>query len=171
MLEWLEVKSITELKKLGNFRIVKKTIKDDLCNFFIGESSNEKNIVEMIKINSSSWDGLYNKIVSFKHLINQYSDKNEKIDEIKSKITFSRDDSIEYFKTQEDELIFYLLEMDGKKRSQKLFITKKCFTSESEAKKWRNKISKKIHPDKTKNKNATKASAKLNQLYKEMIGQ
>ncbi|MGL5766697.1 MAG: hypothetical protein ACRCX8_13755, partial [Sarcina sp.] len=77
---------------------------------------------------------------------------------------------IEYFKSEEDRLLFYILEMDGEKRSENLGITRSCFLSKKNAQKWRNEISKKVHPDKTNNPKAQKAAAKINQLYKEMIG-
>lgn len=164
ILNWLKVNSVDELKALGNIKEVRSIIKHDLIEFFNGQKSKEKNICEMIKITSNSWSGLYDKICALRNFMSSLNDKDEKKDH------GNLEDNIEYFKTEEDEIIFYLLEMEGKSRSEKLGITRGCFRDKEVAKLWRNNIYKKIHPDKTKNKNASKAAAKLNQLYKEMIG-
>lgn len=165
-MKWLNVSSIDELKLLGNMKEVRKIIKYDLVEFFSGQKSKEKNIVEMIKITSNSWVGLYDKICALKNFMSILDDKYQ-LDNNTSK---HYENNIEYFKTEEDQIIFYLLEMDGKSRSEKLGITRECFIDKKYAKTWRNNIYKKIHPDKTNNKKATEAAAKLNQLYKEMIG-
>lgn len=166
MLKWLNVSSVDELKSFGNMKEVRTIIKCDLVEFFSGQKSREKNIVDMIKITSNSWVGLYDKICALKNFMLILDDKYQ-IDKNTSK---HYENNIEYFKTEEDEIIFYLLEMDGKARSEKLGITRECFIDKKHAKIWRDNICKKIHPDKTNNKKATEAAAKLNQLYKEMIG-
>lgn len=167
-MNWLYVKSIEELKAFGKMKDVKKLVKKDLAEFFKKQKSADQNITEMIKITSGSWVGLYNKICALREFMNTIKVDNSLIE--KDVVNESKATEIKYFKSEEDEIIFYLLEMEGKKRSEKLGITRACFINEKEAKKWRNRISKKIHPDKTNNKNATEATAKLNQLYKEMIG-
>ena len=69
-----------------------------------------------------------------------------------------------------DEYIFYLLELEGELRMQKLGINKSHFTNKKKAKQWRDKISKEIHPDKSDHKKAEEAMAKLNSIYEAMIG-
>ena len=73
-----------------------------------------------------------------------------------------------YFKSAEARYIFYLLEVDGPKRAKALNIKKIHYSNKNEAKKWRDGIAKKIHPDVCKHKEAAKAISKLNQLYEEM---
>ncbi|WP_297519974.1 hypothetical protein [uncultured Clostridium sp.] len=161
-MEWLNASNVKELKKLGKMRDVQNSIKVDLENYFKEKKSKDKNIIGIIKITSNSWDGLLDKIIALKDFLNQFD---------KDKIECNEEnESIEYFKTEEDKIIFALLELEGRKRNNILGITRKCFMSEKDAKVWRNNLSKKIHPDKSKNKYATMASAKINQLYTEMVG-
>ena len=60
-----------------------------------------------------------------------------------------------YFKSKEDEYIFYLVELDGELQQEK-------------AKKWRNSIITVIHPDASSHPNVNDATAKLNEIYKRM---
>ena len=60
--------------------------------------------------------------------------------------------------------------MDGKRRSEKLGITRKCFLNKEEARKWKNNILKSIHPDKVSHKYSNEAVAEINQLFEEMVG-
>lgn len=164
LMDWLNVNNIEDIKKFGTLNEVKKIIKNDLKVYFSGVKSKDKNIIEMISVKSSSWIGLLDKIKALKIFVNEFSD-------IKNNETYNSDAyNDDYFKSKTDEYIFYLLEMDGKQRAEKLKISRNCYLSISAAKKWRNKIAKELHPDKSNHKKATQAAAKLNQLYKEMIG-
>lgn len=159
-MEWLNVRDKDELMELSkvngkkNFVNIKKIIKRDLVEFIKNHGYKEKASLEMIKITSASWSGLYDRICIFRDMIQALEVGNK----------------FDYFKSEEDEIIFYVLEMDGKKRSDKLGITRKCFMDKEEARKWKNNILKIIHPDKINNKYATDAVAEINQLYKEMVG-
>ncbi|MGL4991485.1 MAG: hypothetical protein ACRCYE_14565 [Sarcina sp.] len=188
-MEWLNVKNRQELEKLSlvngkrNLNRMKLIIKTDIKNYIKEHGFKEKAAFEMINLKSSSWAGLYDRICIFKDMINTFSSNkayvvNENLSELESNKEEKYNDveaikeirEIEYFKSEEDRLLFYILEMDGKKRSENLGITRSCFLSKKNAQKWRNEISKKVHPDKTNNPKAQKAAAKINQLYKEMIG-
>lgn len=162
-MKWLHVNNIEEIKSFGNLNEVKKIIKNDLKKYFNGLESKDKNIIEMISVKSSSWVGLLDKVKALRIFINEFSEVS----------TITNSGEIyegEYFKSRTDEYVFYLLEMDGKKRAEKLAINRKCYINAVEAKKWRNKIAKELHPDKSNHEKATEATAKLNQLYKEMVG-
>lgn len=158
-MEWLRVQSVAELQELSKVRgkrslnNIRRIIKADLRNYVIETGIKDKSAQEMISITSNSWDGLYNKICLFRNMIDSYSNSN-----------------IDYFKSKEDELIFYILEMDGKRRSEKLGITRKCFLNKEEARKWKNNILKSIHPDKVSHKYSNEAVAEINQLFEEMVG-
>ena len=52
----------------------------------------------------------------------------------------------------------------------KLGITPTLFSSQKAAKKWRDKISKAIHPDHCSHEKANEAMAQLNALYHQMTG-
>ncbi|MGL4450153.1 MAG: hypothetical protein ACRCTZ_03040 [Sarcina sp.] len=172
-MRWLRVNDKKELQELAKvykknpFINLKKEIKNDLKTLIETHGYKEKKALEMFQITSGTWDGLFDRVKIFRDLMSNLNFKKESLIDISTnKESLDRD----YFKSEEDEIIFYILEMEGKKRSAKLGITRKCFIDSNEAKKWRGKLALKIHPDKLKNKNAAKATAKLNQLYKEMIG-
>ena len=172
-MRWLDIKTKDELVVLSKiyskspFVNIRLEIKKDLESLIKKHGYKEKTSLEIFKITSGTWTGLFNKIVIFRDILYSLNKTNTKAS---NTILIQSNSEINYFKSEEDALIFYILEMDGKKRSEKLGITRNCFVNKSAAKKWRAKISLKIHPDKTQNKNATKAAAKLNQLYSEMIG-
>ena len=162
-MEWLRVQSIAELQELSkvkgkkNINNIRRIIKADLKNYVVESGVKDKSAQEMINITSNSWDKLYQKICVFRDMIDSYSNSNP-------------NPNLDYFKSKEDELIFYILEMDGKRRSEKLGITRKCFVNQEEAKKWKNGILKCIHPDKTGHKHSNEAVAEINQLFEEMVG-
>ena len=58
-MEWININSIDDLKKMGKLKPVMKMIKDDLAKLYAGKRSKDKNIVEMINVRSNSWQGLY----------------------------------------------------------------------------------------------------------------
>ena len=157
-MEWINVNSVEELKKIcKKLSIAKKMIKVDIEKMYNGKESKDKNISEVIKISSNSWKGLYDKIKAFREITN-YID-----------LTYINKNSNIYFKSKGAEYIFYLLELDGKQRAEKLNITMKCYSYKVAAKEWRDSIAKVIHPDKCKHINANEAICKLNQLYEDMV--
>lgn len=54
-MRWINVKSVEELKALGNFRYVTKVIKED--------------VGDMVIIKGKSWEEVYNNIVEFRILL------------------------------------------------------------------------------------------------------
>lgn len=171
-MEWLNVNSVEELKKFGKINHVKSIAKKDIESLFKNKNSKDKNIVYMISINSGSWVGLYQKIVALREVISYLEDNViiKNIDDTNKVANESEDKTSVYFNSKEAEYIFYLLELDGKQRADKLNITMKCYSNKNEAKMWRDSIAKVIHPDKCKNERASEAICKLNQLYEDMIG-
>lgn len=137
----LNVKSVDELKSIGKFNEVKKELKKELEGF------------KGIKWNS--WDNLFKGIEAYKNF-----NCKRKEDEKKEN----------YFISKAAEYIFYLLELDGEARLEKLGITKMHFVSKDKAKNWRNNIAKIIHPDKCNHKMAREATAKLSKIYMELTG-
>ena len=110
-----------------------------------------------------SWKNLYNSIIELKQLIHEFEGE---INE--GNINNNYNDN-KYFISKASEYIFYLVELDGKERMEKLKVTRKHYSNKKVAKEWRDNIAKEIHPDVCKIKDAEKAIAKLNQLYSGMI--
>jgi hypothetical protein len=73
-----------------------------------------------------------------------------------------------YFKSKEDEYIFYLVELDGELQQEKLKIDLSLYKDKEKAKEWRDSIITVIHPDVSKHSNVNDATAKLNEIYKRM---
>ena len=57
------------------------------------------------------------------------------------------------FISKQAEYIYYLTELDGKTRNNKLGLTDIHYESKKEAKKWYKNIARLVHPDKLKLKN------------------
>lgn len=141
-MEWLKVKSIEELKTLGKFKDVCHEVKQDCKG--------------MINIKARSWEDMYKSIEEFKELVSVMdinTDKNRNL----------------YFNSLEAEYIFYLVELDGDERADKLNITKRCYTNKKIAKTWRDKIANIIQADKSSHDKSMEALAQLNKLYNDMV--
>ena len=158
----MNVSNIEELKKLGKFKEVREKIKQDI------------NADKMIKISGRSWKDLYQSIEKFKEVICKLQGQdNLTVNEPKGAIASDNQQMLNgkgYFTRQDCEYIFYLVELDGKLRMDKLGITPTLFSSQKAAKKWRDKISKAIHPDHCSHEKANEAMAQLNALYHQMTG-
>lgn len=83
------------------------------------------------------------------------------------KVLFSEDEA-PFFISEESKYIFFLTQIEGKSQRNLLNITKRLYSNEDEAKKWRNHILQFIHPDKSSHPLAKQASQKLEELYGDM---
>ena len=158
-LDWLNVKSLEELKRLGNFNEIRAEIKN-----FGGKT---------IHVSGRSWGELLESIKDFKDVINKLnlSDSQDVVVEVTpSKSNVFVTSNSDYFIDRASEYIFYLTQLDGESRMSKLGITPAYFSSQQKARKWRDKISKVIHPDVCKHVHASDAMAQLNDLYNQMVG-
>lgn len=145
-MSWIHVDSVEELKSFGKFNEVKAMIKQD-----VGVN---------IKITGRGWKELFTSIQNFKALV-------ESLELVSVKEV--ADDS-HYFASVGTEYIYYLVELDGELRTQKLGISKAQFTNKKKAKEWRDQIVKQIHPDVNHHPNATQAMNILNEIYATMVG-
>ena len=148
-MEWFNVKSLDELKKLGKLKDVGAKVKSD-CN-------------GIVNIKLGSWKNLYNSIVNLRNFLDQLGVCTN------NSITTEKTSTNGYFNSLASEYIFYLVELDGKDRLNKLKVNRKFYSNKKLAKSWRDKIAKEIHPDKCSIPQAKEAIAKLNQLYEGMI--
>ncbi|NEW61704.1 hypothetical protein GSY74_10440 [Sulfurovum sp. bin170] len=74
-----------------------------------------------------------------------------------------------YFKSKEDEYIFYLLELNGEMQQKKLNIERILYKDRTKATKWRDDIIQIIDPDKSSHPKVTQSAKVLNKIYEEMI--
>ncbi len=70
-----------------------------------------------------------------------------------------------FFKSKQQEYIFYLTKLEGKKRKDLLNITEQFFEDKKLAKKWYKDISKLVHPDKNGDSDAFN---NLTELYSDI---
>jgi hypothetical protein len=116
--------------------------------------------VVQFKTESTSLNFIETLLNNLKITIKDFSISNE------SKVILSDSN---YFKTKEDEYIFYLVELDGEMQQEKLKISRMHYADKEKAKKWRDELITMVHPDKSNHSNATKATKKINEIYKRMI--
>lgn len=145
-MNWLNINSIEELQSLGKFRDVSNKVKNDVGS--------------MGKINRKGWQTLYDSIIIFRESVNKFTKELEE----------NSVNPDEYFVSKANEYIFYLLELEGDLRANKLGVTKRHFTNKRIAKQWKNSILKEIRPKVCKNSRANEAVAVLNSIYEEMAG-
>ncbi|MEW4275369.1 hypothetical protein [Priestia megaterium] len=183
-MEWIDAKSLEELKLMGNFREVKKKISKDFDN--------------QLKISARSWKDLFNLVTQLRKFKNEKKENSEaqyflgnreresnyiKLDYIDNVITGSDGVEISYvigektiiqekknlfFHDKAAEYIFYLTKLDGESRQKMLDITKFHYNDRGYAQKWYRNIAKVIDPDVCKHPYSKKASIELNKMYERM---
>lgn len=142
--KWEQIQSLEELKKLGSFKQVRAQ--------YLGEVENGNKGVK-------GWETLWSLMEE-----NKKKRKKEEIDKVVSEIYKS-----DYFRDKTCEIIFYLLELDGETRMNKLGISRLHFNDKKYANEWKNTLMKIIHPDQCTHNKAHQATTELNKIYREMI--
>lgn len=183
-MEWLYIKNKDDLKKYANerynknpFNKLRKEITEDLKNYINNVDEKVKLNGDLILITASSWNKLFEKIYLFREITNKLGINNNE-EETKVKVNeefenefFNTDGyESEYFKSKNDELIFYIVELSGKKRNEKLGVKSEFYKDKVAAEKWRRNILLKIHPDISKNSKASEAIIQFEKLCELIIG-
>lgn len=162
--DWIDINEVDELSKIGNFNYVRNLIKKDLEEFRVTNFEYEIDMMKILNITSNSREGLVNKIKILRSFIKSQSKENI----VQS--SYVSDDN-DYFKSESHEIIYYLLELDGKERMKKLDVAEVYYYDKDMAKIWYHELTKKIHPDKVSNLDkdiATKAMSTLTAIYVRM---
>lgn len=162
--DWININNKEDFKKIGNFNYVRKMIKEDISKFNKDNSISGGELSKILNITSNSISGLIKKIVLLKTFIEKNSE-NTIISE-QENIILNK-----YFKSEAHEIIFYLNELDGEERLNKLSVYKIHYLNEELARKWYLDIAKKIHPDvliKDNINGAEEAMSNLTAIYKGM---
>lgn len=160
--DWINANSNEDLLRLGKFTEVRAMVKKDLSEFSKDNFGKKDEIFKFILITSNSTKGLLKKIINLREFINKAND-----------VTVKEELDDGFFKSKAHEYIYYLTELDGDERINKLKIYKSHYLNKDAAKKWYREISKEIHPDKLverKLKNSERAMAELSAIYSEMVG-
>ncbi len=149
-----EVQSLDELKKLGSHKDMAAMIK--------------KHIGKEVKIKTRSWQNVYDAICDNRELLRAKLIGREKT-QTKTETDKEAVINCEYFISKEAEIIFYINELNGESRLNKLGVNKRHFSDKKKATKWRNDLVKKIHPDICSHPRALEATRKLSSIYNEMV--
>jgi hypothetical protein len=152
-----EVKSLEELKGMGKLAEVREAFKEA--------------VAEMgIKGKTNSWQNMYESI-------QQVRKTTEKLVKLTGYATGSAprdgasvDSPDPFFKGEAERYIFILTQTDGEARMNLLGADMRHYSDPKLASQWMRGISKLIHPDNCKHPMAAQASAKLDELYKVMVG-
>lgn len=137
-IKWYQCKSIDELKAMGQWLDVIKIINHDISTHLSADVDN--------------WASLWENI--------------EKIREI-----FLRNDVVcdgAYFISEQHEVVFYLVKLEGEQRQKALGITKLHYKNKEIAKKWHKKMTMKLHSDRCKHPHTQAAWDQMEVLYAEM---
>lgn len=140
-MNWMKCESSEDLKLLGSFNNVKKTINHDLKG--------------LVVITAKSWDDLFIKIRALNAKFTQGNSKCEGV-------------WVDGFISETHKYLFCLLELDGENRMKHLGITKLHYVDSKIAKRWKNNILHKIHSDVCSDTRANSAMLVLDELYSEM---
>ena len=84
-------------------------------------------------------------------------------------ITAQTTDS-DYFVSPTAEVVYSIINLDGEQRLKALGINRTHYKNSDKAKKWRNDLAMKIHPDKCAHPHAGKAMDEITALYENMVG-
>ena len=142
-MDFNNIETIEQLKKLGNFRKVKEKI-SSLLDF---------------SIKAKSWSELVKKIENIKKVFCKNTSE-----------IINKEERTTYFISPSHELAYHILKHKQGFFDKELGISKKHYMDKKEARKWRDKMVKKFHPDYVKFNFAEEVTAKINKIYKQMVG-
>lgn len=151
-MNWHECNSVEELKGIGKLSELRLAIKRELK----GD----------VKISFRSWEGLLEII---KNLRNVFQNKSSDSPSVNEQEIICINGGYDGFISEAAKYIFCLTKLDGKNRQLNLGVTSLHYSDKDVAKKWRQKIIQKIHPDHCSHPSARKAYDVLNMMYKEMV--
>lgn len=144
--DFLKVESIEELKKCGSLPLIREEFRTLVGN-------------EDFALKTDTWDSMLESIMKVQNLLKNFEALQQKKEESKEL----------YFKGEAEKYLFYLLELQGEERLNKLGVNKMHYVNKERANKWKNNIAKIIHPDNCHHEKAEEAMEVLNKLYEEMV--
>jgi cell division protein FtsB len=89
---------------------------------------------------------------------------------LKQQLTTAQNTDSDYFVSPEAEIVYSIINLDGEQRLKALGVNKTHYKNSDKAKKWRNDLAKKVHPDKCAHPHAGKAMDEITALYENMVG-
>jgi hypothetical protein len=124
------------------------------------------------KLKARSWADLVEKIkpdpiVELQAEIDRLKAENASL---KQQLTTAQNTDSDYFVSPTAEIVYSIVKLDGEQRLKALGVNGSHFRDAGKAKKWRNDIAAKVHPDKCAHPQAATAMDEITALYKNMVG-
>lgn len=143
-----------DIESMGSFKELKQCLRDAIPE-------------NLALYDVRGWDDLRALRKDLNSLAQKMNNKSKNVNGSTGEKSDSTEDD-QFFVSQAAKLVFFLTELDGKSRLEKIGYEKKMSYDKEEAKNWRNKIIKKIHPDYCNHPRAKEATEELDKMYKEI---
>jgi hypothetical protein len=130
-------------------------------------------------VKASSWAALADKLnaivepiasPNIKELQTQIAKLTAENLELKQQLSTAQSTDSDYFVSPQAEIVFSIIKLDGEQRLKALGINKSHYKNSDKAKKWRNELATKVHPDKCTHPHAARAMDEITALYENMVG-
>ena len=125
------------------------------------------------KFKASSWAALVEKLnpqPNIKELQTQIAKLEAENASLKQLLIAAQNTDSDYFVSPTAEIVYSIVKLDGEQRLKALGINRTHYKNSDKAKKWRNDLAMKIHPDKCAHPHAGKAMDEITALYDNMVG-
>jgi hypothetical protein len=128
------------------------------------------------KLKASSWAVLVEKLnpspiePTIKELQTQVTQLKAENASLKQQLIAAQNIESDYFVSPDAEIVYSIIKLDGEQRLKALGINRTHYKNSDKAKKWRNDLAMKIHPDKCAHPHAGKAMDEITALYDNMVG-
>jgi hypothetical protein len=127
-------------------------------------------------IKAVSWTALADKLnnppiakPTIKGLQAQITELKAEIETLKQQLTTAQNTDSDYFVSPTAEIVYNIVKLDGEQRLKALGINRSHYKDGDKAKKWRNDLAAKVHPDKCAHPQAATAMDEITALYKNMV--
>lgn len=128
-------------------------------------------------VKAASWAALVDKLnnpkpakPTIKGLQAQVAELKAENTSLKQQLITAQSTDSDYFVSPTAEIVYSIVKLDGEQRLKALGVNGSHFKDASKAKKWRNDLAAKVHPDKCAHPQATTAMDEITALYKNMVG-
>jgi hypothetical protein len=88
---------------------------------------------------------------------------------LKQQLATAQNTDSDYFVSPAAEIVYSIVKLDGEQRLKALGVNGSHYKDADKAKKWRNDLAAKVHPDKCAHPDADKAMNKVTAIYQNMV--
>ncbi len=124
------------------------------------------------KLKARSWADLVEKIkpdpiLELQAEIDRLKAENASL---KQQLITAQNTDSDYFVSPTAEIVYSIVKLDGEQRLKALGVNGSHYKDADKAKKWRNDLAAKVHPDKCAHPDADRAMNKVTAIYQNMVG-